>query len=99
MNTLQAVLPSSSTTCLLPIVLFTGQMAQARIVRIEITNTQSPTFEGKLFGRVGGYEKLRGKAYGELDPTNPQNVLSTDIRLAPRNAKGLVEYVMDIYIT
>lgn len=72
--------------------------AQARIVRIEITSRQSPTFEGKVFGQVGAYEKLRGKAYGELDPNSPQNALITDIKLAPRNAKGLVAYVMDIYI-
>ncbi|GAB4041933.1 alpha/beta hydrolase domain-containing protein [Spirosoma jeollabukense] len=71
---------------------------QARIIRIEITSRQSPTFEGKVFGRVGAYEKLRGKAYGELDPASPQNALITDIALAPRNARGLVEYSMDIYI-
>ncbi|GAB3030875.1 alpha/beta hydrolase domain-containing protein [Spirosoma pulveris] len=71
---------------------------QARIVRIEITSVQSPTFEGKVFGRVGAYEKLRGKAYGELDPNSPKNALITDIALAPRNAKGMVEYAMDIYI-
>jgi hypothetical protein len=71
---------------------------QARIVRIEISSVQSPTFEGKMFGQAGAYEKLRGKAFGELDPASPQNVLITDIALAPRNAKGMVEYVMDIYI-
>lgn len=71
---------------------------QARIIRIEITSVQSPTFEGKAFCRVGTYEKLRGKAYGELDPSSPLNALITDIALAPRNAKGMVAYVMDIYI-
>ena len=71
---------------------------RARIVRIEITSRQSPTFEGRVFGKVGTYEKLRGKAYGELDPNHPQNAVITDIRLAPRNAKGMVEYAMDIYI-
>jgi hypothetical protein len=71
---------------------------QARIVRIEITSVQSPTFEGKIFGKVGAYEKLRGKAYGEVDPSLPQNALITDIALAPRNARGMVEYSMDIYL-
>ncbi|WP_324671720.1 alpha/beta hydrolase domain-containing protein [Hymenobacter sp. GOD-10R] len=71
---------------------------QARIVRIEITSVQSPTFEGKVFGKVGAYEKLRGKAYGEVDPSLPQNALITDIALAPRNARGMVEYSMDIYL-
>ncbi|GAB3914607.1 alpha/beta hydrolase domain-containing protein [Larkinella knui] len=77
---------------------FDSPALQARIVRIEITSRQSPTFEGRLFGKVGAYEKLRGKAYGELDPNSPPNAVITDLRLAPRNARGLVEYAMDIYI-
>ncbi len=83
---------------LLALVLFVSPTVQARIIRIEITSRESPTFGGKSFGRVGAYEKLRGKAYGELDPNSPQNALITDIQLAPRNAKGMVEYAMDMYI-
>ena len=78
--------------------LSTVQAAQARIVRIEITSRQSPTFEGRSFGAVGQYEKFRGKAYGEIDPKLPQNALITDVQLAPRNARGMVEYATDIYI-
>ena len=73
-------------------------ITEARITRIEITHVESPTFEGRRFGKVGPYEKLRGKAYGEVDPTDPRNALITDIELAPRNANGKVEYAMDIYI-
>jgi len=50
------------------------------------------------FGSVGQYEKLRGTAYGELDPSDPRNAVITDIQLAPVNARGLVEYSMDIFI-
>lgn len=74
--------------------------AEARITRIEITSVQSPTFEGRTFGpegAVGAYEKLRGKAYGELDPNDPRNAVITDIELAPR-VNGKVQYSMDIYI-
>ena len=98
MKSLKPALRLFITIWLLLSVLLTGPIAQARIVRIEITGRQSPTFEGKSFGRVGAYEKLRGKAYGELDPASPQNALITDIRRAPRNARGMVEYAMDIYI-
>lgn len=77
---------------------FTVPVAEARIIKIEITSTQSPTFEGTTFGTVGAYEKLRGTAYGEVDPADPRNALITDIELAPRNAGGKVEYAMDIYI-
>ena len=73
-------------------------VAEARIIRIEITSVESPTFEGRTFGSVGPYEKLRGKAYGEVDPTDPHNAVITDIELAPRNANGKVEYSMDIFI-
>jgi hypothetical protein len=38
------------------------------------------------------YEILRGRFYGELDPTNPHNTIITDLEYAPRNARGLVEY-------
>ena len=73
-------------------------VAEARIIRIEITSVESPTFEGRTFGSVGPYERLRGKAYGEVDPTDPHNAVITDIELAPRNANGKVEYSMDIFI-
>src|SRR5262249_3631496 len=46
----------------------------------------------------GQYEKLVGRAYGEVDPSDPRNALITDIALAPRNASGMVEYATDIYI-
>ena len=71
--------------------------APSGITRIEITSTAS-AFEGKTFGSVGAYEKLRGKAYGELDPGDARNAVITDLALAPRNARGRVEYSMDIYI-
>jgi hypothetical protein len=77
--------------------------AAAHITRIVIdpARSQSPVFEGRVFGpngSVGPYEKLRGKAYGELDPDDPRNAVITDLKLAPRNARGKVEYSMDIFI-
>ncbi len=72
--------------------------AKAGIVRIEITSRESPCFEGRVFGAVGAYEKLRGKAYGAVDPSLPHPAVITDILLAPRNFRGMVEYSMDIYI-
>lgn len=80
------------------VLLETGLNVQARIIRIEITSRESPCFEGHVFGTAGAYEKLRGKAYGELDPRLPENALITDLLLAPRNARGMVEYSMDIYL-
>jgi hypothetical protein len=67
-------------------------VASAHITRIEITQVESPTFGGATFGAVGAYEKLVGRAFGEVDPRGPENRLITDIEHAPRNARGMVEY-------
>ena len=71
--------------------------AEARITRIQITKTE-PAFGGASFGTVGPYERLTGKAFGEVDPKAPANTIIQDIKLAPKNARGMVEYVTDIDI-
>jgi hypothetical protein len=76
----------------------TAQSADARITKIEITATASPTFGGYSWPGVGQYEKLVGKAFGEVDPTDPKNAVIVDLGLAPRNARGNVEYSFDFYI-
>jgi hypothetical protein len=72
--------------------------ADARVTRIQITSRQSPTFGGYAFEGVGPYEKIIGKAFGELDPKDPKNAVIVDIQLAPKNANGKVEYAFDFYI-
>jgi hypothetical protein len=71
--------------------------AEARITRIEVAKVE-PAFGGQIFGNVGAYERVIGKAYGEVDPRAPGNAIIQDIGLAPRNARGMVEYVTDIDI-
>lgn len=91
-------------TCAATVALaLTAQLAEARITRIVIdrSRSQSPTFDGRAFGpngEVGAYEKLRGTAYGELDPRDPRNAVITDIEHVPVNFRGMVEYSMDIFI-
>jgi Alpha/beta hydrolase domain len=70
----------------------------ARITRIQVTSTESPTFAGRSFGTVGAYEKIIGKAFGAVDPADAKNAIIVDLALAPRNANGLVEYSMDFFI-
>ena len=41
---------------------------------------------------AGGYELLEGHFSGALDPNDKHNALVNDIKLAPRNAAGKVEY-------
>jgi hypothetical protein len=71
---------------------------EARITRIEFGRVESPSFGGRTFGTVGTFDKLVGIAYGEIDPEHPSNRIMTDVELAPRNARGMVEYSTDIYI-
>ena len=72
--------------------------ANARITRIEITRVERPIFEGRSFGSVGPYEKLAGRAFGEVDPKDPRNAVIVDIANAPTNARGMVAYDTDIMI-
>ncbi len=71
--------------------------AQARVTGIEIV-TREPAFGGQTFGGAGAYERLVGRATGELDPADPANAIIQDINLAPRNARGMVEYTTNIEI-
>jgi hypothetical protein len=81
------------------VLLGAGHLAEARITKIVIETRTSPAFGGASFGNVGQYEQLEGVAYGEVDPKDPLNALITDIELAPRNSRGMVEYSMDFAIT
>src|SRR5260370_35593881 len=83
--------------CGVSIVALATAPGEACINRIEITKTE-PAFAGQTFGAVGAYERLIGKAYGEVDPGAEANALIQDIARAPRNARGMVEYVTDIDI-
>src|SRR5947207_5569388 len=71
---------------------------QARITEIQITASQSPTFGGFSWPNVGQYEKIVGKAFGEVNPHDRQNRVIVDIEFAPRNARGNVEYAFNFYI-
>jgi hypothetical protein len=71
--------------------------AQARIVKLVITKTE-PYAGGRAFGSAGTYERLTGLAYGEVDPKLAQNKIIQDLQLAPRNERGLVEYVSEFVL-
>src|SRR5580765_6506959 len=79
-------------------ILMFAPRVEAHITRIQIISRESPTFGGYSWPGVGQYEKIVGKAFGEVDPTDPKNSVIVDILLAPRNARGRVEYAFDFYI-
>ena len=90
----------TSFVALLAAALFAASPADARITRIEIdaARSESPTFGGFSWPNVGQYEKIVGKAHGEVNPHSRQNRVIVDIEFAPRNARGNVEYSFDFYI-
>ncbi len=83
---------------ILTAVLASGPAVEASIVRIVIDTVESPTDDGRVFGDMGPYERLIGRAFGELDPDDPRNALIQDLDLAPRNERGRVDYVVDFVL-
>jgi hypothetical protein len=71
--------------------------AQAEVTRLEITSS-APFAGGKSFGAAGPYVRVAGRFYGELDPTHPANRAIVDLKAAPRNKRGKVEYSADFEI-
>ena len=63
-------------------------------MKIEISRVES-AFAGMSFGSVGPYEKIVGRAFGEVDPSHPLNAEIVNLGKAPRNAAGRVEYWVD----
>lgn len=76
---------------LFPISLF------AEITRIVIEKRE-PFAAGHEFGVTGAYETIVGKAYGEVDPKKHHNKGIVNLKKAPLNERGRVDYSMDIFI-
>lgn len=53
---------------------------------------------GAPYGEAGAYERLRGKAKFAVDPDAPAQANITDLKFAPRNEAGMVEFSADILI-
>jgi Alpha/beta hydrolase domain len=65
-------------------------LAHAAVTRVEIASrTDMP---------VANYERVTGKVYFAVDPKLAANQIITDIALAPRDDKGLVEFSADLEV-
>src|SRR5215510_10429315 len=69
--------------------------AGARITEIRIESVE-PFVGNHGFGEAGPYVRIKGVARGELDPA--AHTIIVDLDKAPRNARGMVEYEVDIFI-
>jgi hypothetical protein len=67
------------------------QASQARVVK-SVVQERGSFVGGASWGEVGPYEWLRGVAYIEVDPRNPQDEPIVDLGHAPRSARGTVEF-------
>ncbi|MEE2976032.1 MAG: alpha/beta hydrolase domain-containing protein [Pseudomonadota bacterium] len=69
--------------------------APAPAYRITVSKTEPVA---GTFGNVGAYEKISGTFTGEVDPADARNGIITDLKLAPRNANGNVEYTSEFVL-
>src|SRR5713226_1350521 len=72
-------------------------IGHAMITRIVIEKRELFA-DGHEFPVTGAYEKLVGRAYGEVDPKKPLNKILVNLDKAPKNQHGHVEYWTDIFI-
>ena len=96
MSTMSRRAPFAATVL---VALLPAGHAHAQITRFDVDVVESPALAGERYGTVGQYERLRGIAYGEVDPADPHNRDIVNLERAPRNARGKVEYqtVVEIY--
>jgi hypothetical protein len=45
---------------------------------------------GERFGVMGPFERMTGRAHGEVDPNSPDNSIIQDIALTPRIQRGMI---------
>jgi hypothetical protein len=65
-----------------------AQVASADVVRVEIRSRED----------AGTHQRLTGRVFFEIDPSLPANQAIADIALAPRNARGRVEFSSDLLV-
>jgi hypothetical protein len=86
----------SSRRTLLLCVIVTA-VCRGALTRVDVLE-RSPVLSGKSFGTTGPYERVVARAYFAVDPSASANSPIADAALAPRNAKGLVEFSSDLYL-
>lgn len=79
-------------------VLVPASQAVAKVVKFDIVRTESPAFEGRVFGSVGTYDRILARATIAVAPGDAHNSIIVDLDKAPRNAQGLVEAATEVEI-
>src|SRR5262245_1716325 len=71
--------------------------AHAEVVRVRI-DRREPFAGGMPFGSAGPYERPAGRMFLEVDPDAAVNERVVDLKLAPVNARGKVEFWSDFFL-
>src|ERR671930_385589 len=71
--------------------------ANAHLTELKL-GAPEPFVEGRVFGETGAYVRIKGTARGELDPNAPEHATIVGLDKAPRNARGMVENEIDVFI-
>jgi hypothetical protein len=72
--------------------------ALAEVTKFEILSIEQKALEGRVFGDVGTYDKIKARVTIAVDPADQRNAPIADISLAPKNTAGKVEAVADVEI-
>ena len=67
------------------------------LTRFQITS-RVPYAGDRQFGAVGAFEQVDGTAHFAVDPMHPANAAICDLKLAPRNGAGWVEFTTDLSV-
>ena len=67
------------------------------IAKIDIAAVE-PFADSRPFGGYGPYVRIHGVAKGELDPAAARNAVIVDLDKSERNARGMVEYEIDLFM-
>src|SRR5262252_1650731 len=71
--------------------------ATARVVRVEILS-RADVQDGKPFGRAGAYERITGRVYFRVNPSNIHNRQIVDLAKADHDPANEVEFSADLYL-
>lgn len=83
--------------CVLLACSFGPDTATAEVVRTQI-DYRRPFADGHQFGRTGAYEIIAGRLFYEVSPEHSANARITDLKRAPRNERGKVEFWSDFFV-
>lgn len=72
-------------------------LARAGVDHVDVTE-RKPFQHGKIFPGTGTYEEIHGHAWFKLDPNSKANSRIVDLKYAPRDHEGLVEFSADFVL-